>query len=178
MNTVSLIVTFSFALAATELPKLERVDTGKLPLKLSAPAGWRVTTNPPKRKDLSTIAAISPSCGAGPDISVVIQLDQRMTKPSQLLADQYSGVKPTKVRGWECIARAAYTEVMCAGKLKGLSGVVGVYFATTDEPSYLRFGDPTEFTAQIAASLSWSGKLAALEEWSRDATPESESACK
>ena len=166
------------ASARADAPKLVKVDTEKQPLKLSAPAGWEVHTMAPAHKDLATIAAISPDCAGGPDISVAIQLDQNWTKPAQLLADQYKGVKSTKLHGWDCIVREANTEVMCAGKLAGLSGIVGVYFATTSAESFKRFGDPGDFTASVAASLAWSGKLSALGDWKRAATDEAKAACK
>ncbi|MGN6110727.1 MAG: hypothetical protein ACTHU0_36830 [Kofleriaceae bacterium] len=158
--------------------ELVKVDTGKQPLKLSAPAGWEVQLRAPERKDMSVIASTSPTCSGGPDISIMIHLDQTMTKPAQLLADGYKGMKPTKVHGWECIAVASRTEVMCAGKVKGLTGVVGVYFSTTDAAAYKRFGDPAELTSKVAASLSWRGKLSQLTAWEQPATDQANDACK
>jgi hypothetical protein len=165
--------------AFADLPKLEPVDTGTLPIKLSAPRGWAVRVGPPQHKDLSTIASISPSCSGGPDISVGIQLDENMTTPKQVLDDQYHGKHPIKrVHGWECIAVPVHTEVMCAGKLPGLHGIVSLYFATVGDAPYQRFGDPTEFTALVATSLRWSGKISDLAEWRRPATDEAKTACK
>lgn len=175
---VPLAILVAASSARADAPKLVKVDTEKQPLKLSAPAGWEVHTSAPKHKDLATIAGISPDCAGGPDISVAIQLDQNMTKPAQLLADQYKGVASKKLHGWDCIVREANTEVMCAGKVAGLPGIVGVYFATTSSESFKRFGDPGDFTASVAASLAWSGKLSALGEWKRPATDEAKAACK
>jgi hypothetical protein len=164
--------------ALADTPKLVKVDTEKQPLKLSAPEGWQVHTNAPRHKDLSTIAGITPDCAGGPDISITIQLDQEMKIPGQLLADQYKGMKPKKLHGWDCIVRDANTEVMCAGSLKGLAGIVGVYFATTSADAFKKFGDPGEFTSQIAASLSWKGKVADLGDWRHEATEAAKAACK
>ena len=176
MKLLALLVIAVPAHAFADVPTLEKVDTDKQPLKLSAPSGWEAHTSKAEHKDLSTIAAISPACHGGPDITVSIQLDQTMTKPAQLLADQYKGIKPTKLHGWDCVASTPHTEVMCAGTLKGLAGVVGVYFATTDAAAYTRFGDPSEFTSQIAASLAWNGKLAELSSWRRVATDDAKRA--
>jgi hypothetical protein len=180
MRALGLLCIPLFSAAATaDVPKLIAVDTGKQPLKLSAPAGWRVHVRAPRDKELSPIASITPDCAGGPDISVTILLDQITATPAQVVADQYKRRKrSTKVHGWDCITEAANHEVMCAGTLKGLTGVVSAYFATTDAASYQRFGDPTEFTVQVAASLSWKGKLAELSEWTRDAGPEAQAACK
>jgi hypothetical protein len=173
---LALVVLLSWsAVALADPPTLIAVDT-KQPLTLSAPAGWRVHLQQPRRKDLSIIASITPDCVGGPDITVMISLDQNMKRAAQLLADQYKGAPSTKLHGWDCIERDAQTEVMCAGTLKGLPGVLSVYFATTDGAAFKRL-DPGEFTSQVAASLRWKGSLAALKEWQRDATAEAKGAC-
>jgi hypothetical protein len=178
-SSASATATAATATAAPETPagapKLSPVDTGG-PLKLSAPAGWRVKTMPPKHKDLSTIASLGPECAGGPDITVMIQLDQNMKSGAQVLADQYKGAKPTPMKGFDCVVRDANTEVMCAGKLKGLPGVISVYFATTDAAAYKRL-DPAELTSSVAASLAWNGKVADLKEWSRPAGAEAKASC-
>ncbi|HWM88262.1 MAG TPA: hypothetical protein VNO33_20550 [Kofleriaceae bacterium] len=159
-------------------PVLEAVDAPRSPIRMSAPAGWEVTTRRPRHRDLSTIAAMSPACAGGDDISVAIQLDQEMKRPEQLLADQYGAVKPARLRGWACVVRDSHNEVMCAGKVRGAPGILGVYFATTSAESYRRFGDPGDFTSRIAASISWKGKLARLVEWRRPATDAARSSCR
>lgn len=173
-----LAIVLAPAAALADTPKLVKVDTVKQPLKLSAPEGWQVHTSTPRHKDLSTIAGITPDCVGGPDISITIQLDQEMKSPGQLLADQYKGVKSKKLHGWDCIVREANTEVMCVGTLKSLAGIVGVYFATTSADTFKKFGDPGELTSQVAASLSWRGKVADLGDWRREATEAAKAACK
>lgn len=177
MNKLMLIAVMS-GTALADAPKLIAVDTANQPLKLQAPDGWNVSIKPPARKDMSVIASISPRCAGGPDISFAVQLDQEAKSAVALLAGQYKGKQPTKLHGWDCITDKAHTEVMCAGKLSGLAGIVDVYFATTSDKSFKQFGDPAELTAQIAAGLSWKGKLADLTDWSRDATDAAKSACK
>ena len=169
------VVLLAARFASAGVPKLEKVDT-EGPLKLSAPVGWEVHTTVPDHKDLATIAGISANCQE--EVSVTIQLDQNMTKTSQLLDDQYHGKKPKKLHGWDCVIDQPHHEVMCAGKLKGLAGIVDVYFATIDAKAFDRFGDPGEFTSQIAATLSWSGKVSDLTEWRRPATEAAAAACK
>ena len=177
MKHAALLLVFVPSIALADAPTFVKVDTEKQPLKLSAPDGWEVHTEAPRHKDLATIAVISPRCPKE-DISITVQLDQKLTKPAQLLADQYKGVRSKKLHGWDCIVQDNHTEVMCAGTLKGLSGIVGVYFATTSQESYKRFGDPSDFTSTFAASLSWTGKLSGLGEWRREATDSAKTACK
>ncbi len=126
------IIIFSLVAHAAhaDAPRLEKVDTGGQPLKLSVPLGWQAHTEAPRHRDLSTIAGMSPEC-PGTDITVMIQLDQDMKTPADLLKEQYPGVKAKKLHGWDCVAAAVHTEVMCAGRVAGLAGIVGVYFATT-----------------------------------------------
>jgi hypothetical protein len=175
---LALGLVLAVAPARAGTPTLEKVATPKeTPLLLSAPAGWEVRIEPPRHKDLSTIATISPRCPSA-DISVTIQLDQRWKKPAQLLKDQYGKPVSTRLHGWDCVLRDTNTEVMCAGTLRGLRGVVGVYFATTDEAAYRRFGDPAQFTSQIADSLAWLGKLGDLKPWTRERTDAAATACK
>jgi len=149
------------AAPAAAAPKLIPVDTGKSPLKLSAPVGWGFYIYAPHEKVLSTFAAISPQCLPGPDISVTIQLDQQIKSPEALIADQYPKTKypetkPTKIHGWLCVAEEAHTDAMCAGRVKGLQGVVNVYFATTELAPYKALGAGA-FAAKVAASLKWAG---------------------
>ncbi|MBK7859981.1 MAG: hypothetical protein IPJ65_15435 [Archangiaceae bacterium] len=163
--------------ALADLPTLVKVDTEKQPLKLSVPEGWEVHLYPPKHRDLSSIGGTGPRC-PGVDVSITLQLDQDMKSPAALLADQYKGVKPKKLHGWECVMREVNTEVMCAGTLKGLTGIVSLYFATTSAESFKKFGDPAELVSQVAATMSWKGKVADLTEWRREASDAAKASCK
>jgi hypothetical protein len=153
---------------ATQAPALVPVATGQA-LRLAAPAGWSVRVEPPRDPTLSTIARVSPACSRGPDISVLVQLDQKQPSPEALLVDQYPRRKPTRLRGWSCVVDAGNFEAFCAGRVAGLHGVVSTYFATVDEAAFSALGGG-DLAAAVAASLGWSGGAPeTLSDWSRDA---------
>lgn len=158
-------------------PKLVPVDTGASPLKIAAPAGWGFHVYPPREKVLSTFATISPECMRGPEIVVMIQLDQQIKSPEALMAEQYPKTKPTKIHGWLCVAEEEHTDAMCAGRVKDLKGVVTTYFATTERAPYKALG-AGEFAAQVAASLKWvGGDPNRIDQAQQSARPEGKDLC-
>ncbi|APR77059.1 Hypothetical protein A7982_02406 [Minicystis rosea] len=160
------------------VPALLPVDTGTAPLKLSAPDGWAIHLQPPRNKEMSMIATASADCRGGPDVTVMIQLDRTSPSPAALLKDQYKNAKPSTVNGWDCVVVPANTEAMCAGRVKGLSGVVSVYFATTDARPFQALG-AGDLAAQMGASLRWTGGAPeSIKDWRRDAGPAPRDVCK
>lgn len=173
---VACLVLSISSIAVAQTPKLLPVETGSLPLKLSAPDGWEVNLEPPRDEGEGTIGRVTPNC-AGADQRFVIQMYKSLS-PAKALANVYRDKKPTKVHGWDCVTVESSTEVMCAGKVKGSASTFSVYFATTDAKSFKAFGDPTELASQIGASMTWKGKSSDLVGWRRESTDAAKAVCK
>lgn len=157
------------AAAAKADAALQVVD-GAAPLKLSAPADWEIQVHAPQKKQLATVATLSQRCMSGEVHTVFIQLDEEHKTPEALLGDQFPDAKPKKMGAWSC-TQANDHEAMCAGRVKGLKGLVAVYLASMSGKAFSGIGG-LGFVARIASSVGWKGGTPdKIPEWSRNGAP-------
>ncbi|MBX7101231.1 MAG: hypothetical protein K1X89_26175 [Myxococcaceae bacterium] len=165
------------AQAWADLPTLDAVAVPETPLSLKLPKGWSARVTPPEHKTLSTVLSSSADC-ATVDITLVVQLDQqKKATAAAVLKAQVKGVKPTRQGAYECAVSPERSEATCAGKVKGLTGVVAVTFSTAEPEPFATLGKEA-LALEVLKSVAWKGgAVDKLPEWNRYATGEAAASC-
>lgn len=170
------VVVLGGARAEADVPALDVVVVPDTPLSLKLPKGWSARVTPPEHKTLSTVLSSSADC-ATVDVTLVVQLEQKKTSAGAVLKALAKGAKPTRQGAYECVADLERSEATCAGKVKGLPGVVAVTFTTAEPEPFTALGKEA-LALEVLKSVAWKGGAPEkLPEWNRYATGEAAASC-